>query len=250
VATTQLRPGGLIQIMGLRCYLALPLLSAQGPVGMIMCGDRSATRDWSSRDRLLAEQLSVEGALIVDSAEMRQAAQAHVAQLSHQAFHDSLTGLPNRSHLLERAEEAVQLAAVTGTRTALLLLDLNGFKQVNDTAGHQAGDLLLQRVAQRLLGSVRDNDVVARLGGDEFAILLTRDPDAAAAGRVAERIVDRLREPFQIDGKPVQVGASIGVALFPDDAGEYDALMRAADTAMYEAKRDTKADGGGYRRAA
>ncbi len=250
VAAAQIRPGGLIQTLGLRCYLALPLLSAQGPVGMILCGDASATRDWSGRDRLLAEQLSVEGALIVDSAEMRQAAQAHVAQLSHQAFHDSLTGLPNRSHLLGRAEEAVQLAAATGARAALLLLDLNGFKQVNDTAGHQAGDVLLQRVAQRLLGSVRDNDVVARLGGDEFAILLTRDPDAAVAEHVAERIVDRLREPFRIDGRPVQIGASVGIALFPDDASEYDALMRAADTAMYEAKRDTKALGGGYRTAA
>jgi diguanylate cyclase (GGDEF)-like protein len=250
VATARIRPGGLIQTLGLRCYLALPLLSAQGPVGMILCGDASATRDWSGQDRLLAEQLSVEGALIVDSAEMRQAAQAHVAQLSHQAFHDSLTGLPNRSHLLDRAEEAVRLAAVTGTRSALLLLDLNGFKQVNDTAGHQAGDVLLQRVAQRLLGSVRDNDVVARLGGDEFAILLTRDPDATAAEHVAERIVDRLREPFRIDGQPVRIGASVGIALFPDDASEYDALMRAADTAMYDAKRETKALGGGYRRAA
>jgi diguanylate cyclase (GGDEF)-like protein len=178
---------------------------------------------------------------------MRQAAQAHVAELSHQAFHDSLTGLPNRSHLLGRAEDAVRQAAETGTRVALLLLDLNDFKQVNDTAGHEAGDLLLQRVAQRLLGSVRDNDVVARLGGDEFAIVLTRNPDATAAGHVAERIVERLRGPFRIDGRQVQVGGSVGIALFPDDAGEYAALMRAADAAMYDAKRDTKQDGGGYR---
>jgi diguanylate cyclase (GGDEF)-like protein len=249
VAAAQVRPGGLVPIMGLRCYLALPLLSAQGAVGMIISGDRTATRDWNSRDRILAEQLSVEGTLIVDSAEMRQAAQAHVAELSHQAFHDSLTGLPNRSRLLGRAEEAVQLAAVTGTRAALLLLDLNGFKQVNDTAGHQAGDVLLQQVAKRLLGAVRDHDVVSRLGGDEFAILLTHDPDAAAADRVAERIVDRLREPFGIEGQQVRIGGSVGIALFPDDAGEYDALMRAADTAMYDAKRDTKCDGGGYRRA-
>jgi diguanylate cyclase (GGDEF)-like protein len=249
-STTPVRPGGLVQSVGLRCYLALPLLSAQGAVGMILCGDTSGTRDWTSRDRVLAEQLSVEGALIVDSAEMRQAAQAHVAQLSHQAYHDSLTGLPNRSHLLGRASEAVQLAAVTGTRAAVMLLDLNGFKEVNDTAGHQAGDVLLQRVAKRLLASVRDNDVVARLGGDEFAILLTRDPDATAAEHVAERIVDKLREPFTIDGAQVQIGGSVGIALFPDDETDYDALMRAADTAMYEAKRDTKQSGGGYRRAA
>jgi diguanylate cyclase (GGDEF)-like protein len=143
----------------------------------------------------------------------------------------------------------VRLAAVTGTRAAVMLLDLNGFKQVNDTAGHQAGDVLLQQVSKRLLGSVRDNDVVARLGGDEFAILLTRDPDATAAEHVAERIVDRLRTPFEIDGVQVQIGGSVGIALFPDDATEYDALIRAADVAMYEAKRDTKVHGGGYRRA-
>jgi diguanylate cyclase (GGDEF)-like protein len=242
-------PGGFVQTLGLTCYLALPLLSAQGPVGMILCGDTSGTRDWTSRDRVLAEQLSVEGALIVDSAEMRQAAQAHVAQLSHQAYHDSLTGLPNRSYLLGQASDAVQAASAAGRRVAVMLLDLNGFKQVNDTAGHQAGDALLQQVAKRLLGSVRDDDVVARLGGDEFAILLNRDPGGAAAEHVAERIVDRLREPFRIDDVQVRIGGSVGIALYPDDATEYHALMRAADTAMYEAKRDTKHLGGGHRRA-
>jgi diguanylate cyclase (GGDEF)-like protein len=247
VTTAQVRKGGLVEILGLRCYLALPLLSSQGPVGMILCGDASGTRNWTSPDRVLAEQLSVEGALIVDSAEMRQAAQAHVAQLSHQAFHDSLTGLPNRSELRTRASETVQLAAVTGERTALLMLDLNGFKEVNDTAGHHAGDVLLQRVARRLLGAVRDGDVVARLGGDEFAVLLTRDPDATVAERVAQRIVERLAEPFDIDGTEVRIGGSVGIALFPDDAREFDPLMRAADAAMYEAKRETKRDGGGFR---
>ncbi|MFF5297495.1 sensor domain-containing diguanylate cyclase [Paractinoplanes globisporus] len=241
--------GGIIKTLGLKSYLAIPMLSAQGPVGMIMCGSASETREWTSRDRILAEQLSVEGALIVDSAGMRQAAQAHVAQLSHQAYHDSLTGLPNRSYLLDRAEQAVEVAGATGTRAALMLLDLNGFKQVNDTAGHQAGDMLLQQVAKRLLGAVRDDDVVSRLGGDEFAILLTRDPDEHVATAVAGRIVDRLREPFTIEGQEVRIGGSVGIALFPDDADAYDELMRAADTAMYDAKRDTKKFGGGSRRA-
>ncbi|WP_239163640.1 sensor domain-containing diguanylate cyclase [Paractinoplanes rishiriensis] len=249
-ATAQTRPGGLIKQMGLKSYIAMPMLSGgEGAVGMILCGDACGTRDWTSRDRILAEQLSVEGALIVDSAGMRQAAQAHVAQLSHQAFHDSLTGLPNRSFLLQRAEMAVEQAAGTGTRAALMLLDLNGFKQVNDTAGHQAGDMLLQQVAKRLLGAVRDCDVVSRLGGDEFAILLTRDPDEEVATNVADRIVNRLREPFTVDGEEVRVGGSVGIALFPDDAADYDELMRGADAAMYEAKRDTKMLGGGRRRA-
>ena len=248
-ATTPVRTGGLVQTLGLKSFVAIPMMSAQGPVGMIVCGDASATREWTSRDRVLAEQFSVEGALIIDSAGMRQAAQAHVAQLSHQAFHDSLTGLPNRSYLLDRAERAVREATGNGDRVALMVLDLNGFKEVNDTAGHQAGDILLQQVAKRLLGAVRDHDVVSRLGGDEFAILLTRDPDENAATSVATRIVDRLRQPFTIEGHAVRIGGSVGIALYPDDAPAFDPLMKRADDAMYEAKRDTKARGGGYRRA-
>jgi diguanylate cyclase (GGDEF)-like protein len=248
-AAASVLAGGFVHTMGLKSYIAIPMMSAQGCVGMILCGDATKTREWTSRDRILAEQLSVEGALIVDSAGMRQAAQAHVAELSHQAFHDSLTGLPNRSYLLERAEQAVEHAASTGGRVALMLLDLNGFKEVNDTAGHAAGDVLLQQVAKRLLGTVRDNDVVSRLGGDEFAILLTRDPDEEIANRVADRIVDRLREPFGIDGDEIHIGGSVGIALYPEDADAYDALMRGADAAMYEAKRDTKTHGGGSRRA-
>jgi diguanylate cyclase (GGDEF)-like protein len=247
-STAAALPNGIIKLMGMKSYVAIPIKSSQGAVGMIMCGD-GARREWTSRDRILAEQLSVEGALIVDSAGMRQAAQAHVDQLSHQAFHDSLTGLPNRSYLLERAEQAVEVAGATGTRTALMLLDLNGFKEVNDTAGHQAGDALLQQVAKRLLGAVREVDVESRLGGDELALLLTRDPDEHVAAAVAGRIVDRLREPFTIEGNPVRIGGSVGVALFPEDADTYDELMRGADAAMYEAKRDTKRSGGGYRRA-
>ncbi|MBM2621379.1 sensor domain-containing diguanylate cyclase [Actinoplanes sp. LDG1-06] len=247
-ATAQVQPGGLVRLMNLKAYVAMPLMSAQGPIGLIMIGDSTATRTWTSQDRILAEQLSVEGALIVDSAGMRQAAQAHVAELSHQAFHDSLTGLPNRTHLIEQAEQAVLQAASAHRRVAMMMLDLNGFKQVNDTAGHQAGDVLLQQVSQRLLGAVRDDDVVARLGGDEFAILLTHDPDESIANAVAARICERLRQPFTIEGREVTIGGSVGFALYPDDATGYEALIKGADEAMYVAKRDTKHSGGGYRR--
>jgi diguanylate cyclase (GGDEF)-like protein len=240
---------GLVELMGLRSFIAIPMMSAQGPVGLILCGDASATREWTSRDRIFAEQLSVEGTLIIDSAGMRQAAQAHVAELSHQAYHDSLTGLPNRSFLLDRASRAVREATADDTRVALMLLDLDGFKQVNDSAGHQAGDVLLQQVSKRLQGVVRGHDVVSRLGGDEFAILLTRDPDEDVAAGVAARICERLREPFRIDGDLVRIGGSVGYAMFPEDATSYEALMRRADEAMYEAKRDLKKSGGGSRRS-
>ncbi|MEU4423488.1 sensor domain-containing diguanylate cyclase [Actinoplanes sp. NPDC024001] len=243
VTTAKLRTGGFAQTIGTQSFIAMPLMSGAGPVGMMMCGDSGGTREWSSRDRILAQQLAVEGALIMDSARMRQAAQVHVDELTHQAFHDSLTGLPNRKHLLDRAEQAVDIAAATGTRVALLLLDLNGFKQVNDTVGHHAGDVLLQLVAKRLENTVRHPDLVARLGGDEFSVLLTGDPDEHAAVRAGERICERLREPFDIEGQEVRIGASIGVALFPSHAIEFSALMRDADASMYQAKRG----GGGVR---
>jgi diguanylate cyclase (GGDEF)-like protein len=245
VSAAQVRPGGFVQTMGLTSYIAMPLLSATGPVGMVVCGDVNGPREWTGRDRDLARQIAAEGALIVDSARLRQAEQQHVAQLTHQAFSDALTGLPNRSHLMDRAERAVEVAGATDGSMALLLLDLDGFKQVNDTVGHHAGDELLRAVGQRLLGTVRDDDLVARLGGDEFAILLTRNPDEQRAVAIAERIHERLREPYPIDGRPVAVGASIGIALFPADSAGIESLMRAADAAMYEAKRA----GGGVRLA-
>ncbi|MEU4163277.1 diguanylate cyclase [Actinoplanes sp. NPDC026670] len=245
VSAAKVRAGGMAQTIGLQSFIAMPLMSAQGPVGMVMCGDSSGTREWSAQDRIFAQQLGVEGTLIMDSARMRQAAEVHMNELTKQAFHDSLTGLPNRKMLLDRATTAVEIAAATGTRMALLLLDLNGFKQVNDTVGHHAGDVLLQLVAKRLQGVVRRPDLVARLGGDEFSVLLTGDPDEQAAIGVGDRICERLREPFDIEGAPVRIGASIGVALFPDHGTEFAVLMREADAYMYQAKRG----GGGVRLA-
>jgi diguanylate cyclase (GGDEF)-like protein len=243
VTGSAVRAGGLVQKLGLRSYLAIPLTSASGTVGIVICGDTDGARIWNARDRVLAGQLAVEGALILESARLRQAEQVHVSELTRQAFHDALTGLPNRSHLLDRAGQAVDVAHATGGRAALLLIDLDGFKAVNDTAGHHAGDALLCAVAQRLLSSVRDNDLVARLGGDEFAVLLTSDPDEQRARAIAERIHDRLREPFLIEGGEISIDGSIGVALYPDHAGDVQTLIRGADALMYEAKRA----GGGIR---
>ncbi|GAA1634108.1 sensor domain-containing diguanylate cyclase [Actinoplanes couchii] len=235
--STKVRAGGFVQSIGFQSFIAMPLMSAQGPVGMVMCGDSSGARDWSAQDRIFAQQLAFEGTLIMDSARMREAAAAHMSELTRQANHDSLTGLPNRKMLLDRAGTAVEIAAGTGTRVALLLLDLNGFKQVNDTIGHHAGDVLLQLVAKRLQGVVRRPDLVARLGGDEFAVLLTGDPDESTANIVGKRICERLREPFDIEGEPVRIGASIGASLFPEHGTEVTQLIRAADACMYQAKR-------------
>jgi diguanylate cyclase (GGDEF)-like protein len=153
----------------------------------------------------------------------------------HQANHDVLTGLPNRKYLLESLEEVLS-EAVDGRRVGLFLLDLDRFKEVNDTLGHQMGDRLLEYVAGRIRGALRPEDVVARLGGDEFAVLLPTVPDAAAATEVALRIQAALAEPFRFEGVLLELEASVGIALFPDHGSDVQQLQRSADVAMYLAK--------------
>jgi diguanylate cyclase (GGDEF)-like protein len=154
----------------------------------------------------------------------------------HQALHDQLTGLPNRTLLLRRTAEALAAAARSGSKSGLLLLDLDRFKEVNDTLGHPLGDGLLEVVARRLARSVRPGDVVARLGGDEFAVLLPAVRTGTAAREVAARLRAGLAEPVRLDGMTLQVEASVGIALFPDDGGTVELLLQRADVAMYLAK--------------
>ncbi|MFG2075921.1 putative bifunctional diguanylate cyclase/phosphodiesterase [Nonomuraea maritima] len=153
----------------------------------------------------------------------------------HQALHDELTGLPNRKMLVVSTEEA--LAEVRhGDRVGLFLLDLDRFKEVNDTMGHPVGDRLLQMVAHRLTHSVRPGDVVARLGGDEFAVLLPSIRDAHAAREVAARLRAALTEPVRLEGMTFDMDASVGIALYPDHAPDFELLLQRADVAMYLAK--------------
>ncbi|HEX4019390.1 MAG TPA: bifunctional diguanylate cyclase/phosphodiesterase, partial [Frankiaceae bacterium] len=161
---------------------------------------------------------------------------AHAEQL-HTAQHDSLTGLPNRALLAENAERTLAAANASGNRCALILLDLNGFKNVNDTLGHAAGDQLLVEIGSRLASSVRVNDCVARLGGDEFVVLLDRLEGEVDAGRLAATLVERISVPVTIDGLRLAVEASAGVSIYPDDGTTIDNLLRCADVAMYDAKR-------------
>jgi diguanylate cyclase (GGDEF)-like protein len=161
----------------------------------------------------------------------------HLDEIEHQALHDGLTGLPNRDLLRRRVEEALALAQQRQAGVAVLLLDLDRFKEVNDTLGHQSGDLLLQALGERLSGLVRATDTVARLGGDEFAIV---SPGAGEEGAiaVAERIRSGLEEPFALGNLAVEVEASIGIALFPEHGSDVEALIRHADVAMYQGKKN------------
>jgi diguanylate cyclase (GGDEF)-like protein len=157
-------------------------------------------------------------------------------RLRHEATHDHLTGLANRALLDEQAQRFRHEPSPPARRSAVLLLDLDEFKAVNDELGHHVGDQLLVAVADRLRGCVRPGDTVARLGGDEFVVLLA-DTTTAGAVATARRILDALREPLQVDGHALSACASIGIAAGPSE--EFDALLRDADAAMYQAKRAT-----------
>jgi diguanylate cyclase (GGDEF)-like protein/PAS domain S-box-containing protein len=154
----------------------------------------------------------------------------------HVAHHDPLTDLPNRVLFLQRLEEAMAEARDLDRLVAVLFLDLDRFKDVNDTLGHHAGDDLLRLLTQRLLSATRETDTVARLGGDEFAIIHTRVRDRVDAGQLAQRILDRLCMPFIRDNQEFQISASIGITIFPDDAQDSQELLKNADLAMYRAK--------------
>jgi diguanylate cyclase (GGDEF)-like protein len=158
----------------------------------------------------------------------------------HMALHDALTGLPNRVLFRDRVEQALHAAHRSDRGCAVMLMDLNHFKEINDTLGHHQGDRLLQEVAARLSGALRAGDTVARLGGDEFGILLHSGTDPASAGTVAEHMLARLREPFIVDTTTLQIGGSIGVARSPDHGTDVETLLQRADIAMYAAKATSR----------
>lgn len=159
------------------------------------------------------------------------------AQLEHLARHDPLTQLPNRSLLAINLAHAIELATRQQQRVALIMLDLDRFKDVNDSFGHQIGDVLLQQVAQRLQQRIRASDTICRLGGDEFTVLVEGNPEISAVDHMAEDILQLLKAPFQLpNGRDVIVGASIGISLFPEHGRSPEDLLQQADAAMYRAK--------------
>ncbi len=158
-------------------------------------------------------------------------------QLRHQALHDSLTGLPNRTLLVDRIDHALEAARRDRQPQALILLDLDRFKEINDTLGHHVGDMVLADLARRLVQPIRESDTIARLGGDEFAVLLPAVSDLERAQRVAERIFRSLDGPFEVEGLKLEVGVSIGIAMYPEHAEDTSRLLQCADVAMYAAKK-------------
>ncbi|PIW26951.1 MAG: hypothetical protein COW30_12390 [Rhodospirillales bacterium CG15_BIG_FIL_POST_REV_8_21_14_020_66_15] len=195
------------------------------------------------RTVLLRESRMPSGGVVrtfTDLTEYRLAEQ----QIAYMASHDEVTGLPNRSLFMDRLNVSLRQAAREKTRIGVLFVDLDGFKAVNDRLGHEAGDMILHQVAVRLVARVRASDTVARYGGDEFTVILNQISNAQDVGRVAQSIVDELTRPFTAKRETVMIGASVGVALYPEHAETAEALIRLADKAMYEVKRSGKR---GYR---
>lgn len=164
------------------------------------------------------------------------AAHARDEELKYRAYHDNLTGLPNRSLLLERLTQEMAHARRSGKQLAVLFMDLDRFKNVNDSMGHDSGDQLLCQVAERLVSCTREGDTVARLGGDEFVVLLPGLASPQQASRLATEMMSLLKEPFMLDGSESYIGVSIGVSIFPDDGSLPPELLKKADMAMYRAK--------------
>ena len=158
-------------------------------------------------------------------------------RLRYSATHDPLTSLPNRELFEDRLNQTLALARRAKSQSVVMMLDMDRFKEINDSMGHAAGDRLLQAVAQRLTTCMRECDTVARLGGDEFAVVLGGASDSQYCAAVAQRILDELSKPLAIDGRELAVNASIGISLFPTDGKDPESLLKSADAAMYRAKQ-------------
>ncbi|HZU12679.1 MAG TPA: EAL domain-containing protein [Chloroflexota bacterium] len=219
-------PGDKGGIQSVFCY---PLRSGGETQGVI----QFVSRDLRARDATAIETVESVSSTIAQFLKRKQAER----ELEHRAMHDSLTDLPNRALFYARLERALSVASVGRNPVAVLLMDMDRFKEVNDTFGHLHGDLLLKQAAIRLTSVLRESDTVARLGGDEFAVLLP-SVDEEAAVTVAKKILRCVDKPFPVQGQILDVGISVGIALYPDhglDAGE---LLQHADVAMYTAKRE------------
>lgn len=216
-----------------QCWLAVPLSTQRGVIGAVFLKSMLAHACYTENDRELLQFISTQIANAVERTGL-------IERLNHASQHDQLTDLPNRRLFYDRLESALARARRSRGDLALLYLDLDKFKQVNDQLGHAAGDVLLQEIARRLKSCVRGSDTVARIGGDEFVVLLESAGVEANAVTVAAKIHDTVGQPILIGGHAVEVLPSIGVALYPEHGSNGEALLKYADEAMYKAKRSAR----------
>jgi diguanylate cyclase (GGDEF)-like protein len=215
----------------------MPFIFVSGTIGedVAVSAMRTGAQDYIMKGSLA--RLAPAVARELREAEVRRERTRANERVAYLAYHDQLTGLPNRALLHDRLRQAILTARRNDRPLALLLLDLDGFKEINDALGHHAGDRVLQQLASRLRGTLRESDTVARLGGDEFALLLP-DADLAGAEMASRKVLADLEQPLMVDDRPLVVHGSLGIAMFPQHADSGPELLQKADVAMYSAKHD------------
>jgi diguanylate cyclase (GGDEF)-like protein len=213
---------------GAKYLYLLPIARADKVWGVLVLGHDRHTGLSTEQAHALAG--------VIDRLAVALSSVARDKQLHDQAHYDGLTGLPNRHYLIDMLTQQLSRARRDSHALGVLYIDLDRFKRTNDTLGHAAGDILLKHAALRIRRAVRDIDIVARLGGDEFTVVLSKLKDATDAGRIARTLISALNEPFEIDGHVTYAGASVGIAMFPNDGDSSAELLKKADTALYLAK--------------
>ncbi len=222
--------------------IGLPLKTGNTVLGVMNVALKRA-HIFSENEIQVLEFLADQAAIAIQNAKLYEQAQQEIADrkkaeeaIKHMAHHDALTGLPNRRLFNERISLEISRSQRNNQKIGVMLFDLDHLKNVNDSFGHSVGDLLLQAVAQRLLGLLRKSDTVARMGGDEFLLILPEMKIPGDAKLTAERILSALSTPFLLEGNQINITTSIGIVFFPDDGTEVDDLIKKADIAMYKAK--------------
>jgi diguanylate cyclase (GGDEF)-like protein len=225
--------------VGLRSMIVVPLEHCDTVVGVLKIASAQPNAFTERHSRILGLMSELIGA------SMFQAARYETNALYHQATHDALTGLANRALFYDRLRQHLAQARLEQAPIGILNLDMDGLKPINDVHGHRAGDAAIRETADRIRRASRRTDIVARVGGDEFGVILPSVPSRQQALGLAERIAEEIRKPFSFADRPLALEASIGVAVFPEDGGEIDGLIEAADRSMYRVKRTRKARAGG-----
>ncbi len=227
----------LLRRLGAKDCVVAPIFEGHHAIGMMIACDRETeVSTFTNEDGRVLTTIANHAGIALENGRLIERLHEQAAQREHESLHDPLTGLPNRSRFLRDVARAIEEAQSSGESFAVALLDLDDFKQVNDTLGHHNGDLLLTQVASRLLAAVSDRVVVARLGGDEFALLTQLGASTASVRKLGATIEQAFRETFLAENITLEVAVSVGFALYPEHGDDPSTLMQRADVAMYEAK--------------